>query len=149
MNYDEKCEYCTKSEEMRIFAVPIAELKESFVSLCRDGNYKGRCVVVLKEHKLDLWELEEAQLNQYMKEVCRVAGAVKKAFGADNVNLAIYGDTVTHIHCHVVPKCKGGPEWGETFLVERNEMEEQQAEFMSAEQMDECKEKLLKELDSA
>jgi ATP adenylyltransferase len=144
--YDKNCQYCTKSEEMNAFAVEIAELKESFVGLCRDSNYKGRCVVVLKEHKSELYELDDKQRNAYMKDVCRVARAIKRAFKADKVNISVYGDTVTHIHMHVVPKKKGGPEWGSPFLVDRAEIPGQTPVFMSETEMNRCRKKLLKEL---
>ena len=33
----------------------------------------------------------------------------------DKVNYGAYGDTGHHLHFHIVPKYKGGEEWGSTF----------------------------------
>lgn len=146
MSYDKNCMYCTKSDELKDFAVEIAELNESYISLCRDSDYKGRCVVVLKDHKSELYELDSKQFDVYMKEVCMVSRAIKRAFNADKINIAVYGDVVTHIHIHVVPKFKDGSEWGVPFLICRAEMPGQIPIYMSDNEINECKEKLLKEL---
>jgi len=34
------------------------------------------------------------------------------------INYAIYGDLVPHLHYHVVPKYRGGPNWGEPFALQ-------------------------------
>ena len=36
-------------------------------------------------------------------------------FMPDKVNYGAYGDTGCHLHFHIVPKYKGGEEWGGTF----------------------------------
>jgi diadenosine tetraphosphate (Ap4A) HIT family hydrolase len=33
------------------------------------------------------------------------------------VNYAIYGDLNEHIHMHLVPKTRGGPNWGHAFVL--------------------------------
>ena len=38
-----------------------------------------------------------------------------RAFHPDKVNYGAYGDTGHHLHFHLVPKYKGGDEWGSTF----------------------------------
>ena len=44
-----------------------------------------------------------------------MARAVHKVFQPDKVNYGAYGDTGHHLHFHIVPKYKGGEEWGGTF----------------------------------
>ena len=36
-------------------------------------------------------------------------------FHPDKINYATFGDGVPHVHVHVVPKYKGGLNWGEPF----------------------------------
>ena len=50
-----------------------------------------------------------------MDDVARAANALHKAFRPDKVNYGAYGDTGCHLHMHLVPKYKGGDEWGGVF----------------------------------
>ena len=77
-----------------------------------------------------------------------VARAIERAFNADKINIAVYGDIVTHIHMHVVPKWKNGSEWGVPFLICRAEMPGQTPVYMSDAEINKCKEILLKELNT-
>jgi diadenosine tetraphosphate (Ap4A) HIT family hydrolase len=128
------------------FSLPIAELEVSRVQLCRDSDYPGRCCVVLKDHKNEVYMLEDEQRTKFFAEVSEVARAIKKVFKADKVNLAVFGDTVTHVHCHVVPKTAGGPEWGVPFKVDRFEMPGEEPVYMSNEKLAEWKNMLIAEL---
>lgn len=40
-----------------------------------------------------------------------------KFFHPDKVNYGAYGDTVHHLHFHLVPKYKDGYEWGGVFAM--------------------------------
>ena len=53
--------------------------------------------------------------NDYFWDVAKVARAIHKVFNPDKVNYGAYGDTGHHLHFHIVPKYKGGEEWGSTF----------------------------------
>jgi len=109
------CFYCNKDERLKKLMLPLTELEWSDVYLFRDQKHRGRVVVALKEHKTEIWQLDEDQRNGFFSEVAFVAEAVSKVFNADKVNYAIYGDLVSHFHVHVVPKRKDGLEWGEPF----------------------------------
>ena len=93
----------------------------STVYLWRDGRYPGRCVVALKGHARELFALEPAKRQQFMDGVGAVAAAIQQGFQADKINYAIFGDTVPHLHFHLVPKRKDGPEWGLPFVVNSSE----------------------------
>ena len=41
------------------------------------------------------------------------------AVNPDKVNYATYGDKVSHLHVHVVPKYENGPDWGGPFKDDR------------------------------
>ncbi|MCK4400676.1 HIT family protein [bacterium] len=140
--YKSNCMYCARSELLRSFAIQIVELEQSIVYLHRDSKYKGRCIVALKEHKRELFELSEQQRNQYIREVSNVARAVKTAFNADKINYAVYGDIMDHLHFHIVPKRKSGTEWGKAF-----EVVQATPSSMSEEEIKRCCEKILENLE--
>lgn len=115
------CFYCEKDERLHNLMLPLVSLQWSDVYLFRDQKHEGRVVVALKEHKTEIWQLDDDQRSGFFSEVSLVAEAVSKAFGADKINYAVYGDLVSHFHVHVVPKKKDGLEWGGPFtdLIEK------------------------------
>ena len=95
--------------------LPLAALSWSEVYLFRDQKHRGRCIVALKEHRDEIWQLSEEQRNGFFAEVSAVAEAVSRFAQADKINYAIYGDLVSHFHVHVVPKRKDELQWGGPF----------------------------------
>ncbi|EDS78684.1 histidine triad (HIT) protein [Clostridium novyi A str. 4552] len=117
MAFDNTCFYCTKSEPLDTLMIEVCKLQVSTLYLMKDQTHKGRCVVALNDHKKELFELGEDERCMYMEDISNVAKALSELFSPDKINYAGYGDGVTHMHFHVVPKYKGGPEWGNPFSV--------------------------------
>lgn len=107
--------YCMEDERRNQLMIEIAQLEVSTVFLFKEQTYKGRCNVVYKDHVKELFHLEEQDLTSFMKDVKKVAEAVDKAFGPNKINYGAYGDTLHHLHMHVVPKYEGKDNWGSTF----------------------------------
>jgi diadenosine tetraphosphate (Ap4A) HIT family hydrolase len=114
--FDTNCSYCTGSAKLQTVLVRAFELPASVVYLWRGDRYPGRCVVALKEHERELFALSPSRRSQFMEDVSTVAAAVSQGFKADKVNYAVFGDTVPHLHFHVVPKHKDGLDWGNPFV---------------------------------
>jgi diadenosine tetraphosphate (Ap4A) HIT family hydrolase len=109
------CMYCMEDERRNQLMIEIAQLEVSTVFLFKEQTYKGRCNVVYKDHVKELFHLEEQDLTSFMKDVEKVAEAVDKAFSPNKINYGAYGDTLHHLHMHVVPKYEGKENWGSTF----------------------------------
>ena len=60
-------------------------------------------------------DLTDQERNAFFADVNRAARALHTAFHPDKVNYGAYGDTGRHLHFHLVPKYKDGPEWGGVF----------------------------------
>ncbi|AGF57107.1 diadenosine tetraphosphate (Ap4A) HIT family hydrolase [Clostridium saccharoperbutylacetonicum] len=140
MNFDEKCFYCSKNEELDKLMIKICDLEVSTVYLFKEQTYKGRCNVVFKEHKSEVAELTEQEASSFIKDVRRVAQAIHKAFTPNKINYGAFADTMKHLHFHLVPKYEGGPSWGGTF-----EMNPQQV-YLSDEEYNELIDKVKKNL---
>lgn len=72
----------------------------------------GHVLVVPKARARNLLDVEPDVLANLMIEVQRVAKAVRKAFQAEGVliqqfNEAAAGQTVFHLHVHIVPRSEG------------------------------------------
>ena len=109
------CFYCEKDARQAALMTPLAELRWSEVFLFHDQKHRGRCVVALKEHHDELWQLSDEQRAGFFEEVSAAAEAISRFARADKINYAIYGDLVSHFHVHLVPKHKGGLQWGGPF----------------------------------
>lgn len=109
------CFYCTKDKRLSELMQPVCRLQWSDVYFLRDQRYRGRCVVACKRHVNELYEMEEAERRGFWEEVSAAALAVSRIYHPDKLNYAVYGDLVSHYHVHLVPKYKGGAEWGIPF----------------------------------
>ena len=115
MTVNNDCMYCMEDERRNQLMIEIAQLEVSTVFLFKEQTYKGRCNVVYKDHVKELFHLEDQELTSFMKDVKKVAEAIDKAFGPNKINYGAYGDTLHHLHMHVVPKYEGKENWGSTF----------------------------------
>lgn len=109
------CFYCQKDQRLLDLMIPMAEMIWSDVYLFRDQKHRGRCVVALKGHHDEMFELSQEQRNGFFAEVSAVAEAIALYSKADKINYAIYGDKVSHFHVHLVPKRADGLQWGGPF----------------------------------
>lgn len=74
----------------------------------------GHTLVLPKAPSRNLLDADPADLGALMAVIKKVAMAVKKAFAADGVtimqfNEAASGQTVFHLHFHVIPRFEGVP----------------------------------------
>ena len=51
------CFYCENGEKLRSLMIEICELPYSKVYLNRDQKHRGRCIVALKAHKTEYFQL--------------------------------------------------------------------------------------------
>ncbi|MEO8731535.1 MAG: HIT domain-containing protein [Rhodoferax sp.] len=125
------CRYCTASlAELDSLMVHVADLDRSRAFLLRDQTHRGRCVLLLKQHARELFELAPEDLRIFMAEAAQLAAAIAQLGDCDKVNYAIYGDLNEHVHLHLVPKTRGGSNWGQAFvLVQDQPVTLPQAEF--------------------
>ncbi len=113
----EDCFYCAKDERLHRLMIEIGRLETSTLYLFREQTYRGRCIVALNAHETELFRLDRETLCAFSRDVAKAAAAIQRGFGAAKINYAIYGDLVSHLHWHVVPKQKGGHNWGDPFAV--------------------------------
>jgi diadenosine tetraphosphate (Ap4A) HIT family hydrolase len=111
------CSYCARDERLEKILIEVCRLQVSTLFLFREQTYRGRCVVALDRHEREVFHLDDETLCALSRDVSRAAAALQRAFGPDKINYAVYGDLVPHLHFHLVPKYRGGPEWGQPFVL--------------------------------
>ena len=110
------CFYCEHNLVQKNRMMEIIPLSVSTVYLNKDQTYEGRVIVALNWHVDEIFELDESQRNMFFSDVSLVAKILKKYFNADKINYGIYGDEVSHLHVHIVPKKKNAFGFGEAFI---------------------------------
>ena len=109
------CLYCRKDQRLQDLMIEIAPLDASTLYLFKEQTHRGRCVVAYRAHVNELFELSDAELTAFMRDVARAAKAIKTAFGPNKINYGAYSDKLPHLHMHLVPKYEGGAAWGSPF----------------------------------
>ena len=113
----ENCLYCQRNQLQKDLMIEICDLSVSTVFLFKEQTYRGRCVVAYKDHNVELFELSDADLLAFMKDVNKVAKAMKMAFNPEKINYGAYSDKLKHLHIHLAPKYVDGPDFGGTFTM--------------------------------
>ncbi|MFZ2995328.1 HIT family protein [Sphingobium sp.] len=97
----------------KIPSTPIYEDAHTYAFLDIQPQSKGHALVISKWSKArNILEIEPEALCQVMASVQKVATAIRKAFDPDGIHVAQFngapaGQTVFHLHVHIVPRWEG------------------------------------------
>lgn len=97
------------------FSVFVGQTEYVEVLLQRRSRLPGYCVVVWKlGHVAEPSDLDAAVSAGYWQDVLRVGRAIKEVFAPVKLNYLTLGNTVPHLHTHVLPRyiddpAPGGP----------------------------------------
>lgn len=119
--FDENCSYCAEGELLDAFGIKICELPASKVILFKEQSHPGRVIVASKRHVDEITDLTIEERSAYIEDIARVANAIHKAFNPTKINYGAYGDTMHHLHFHLVPKYKDEFEYGGVFQMNPKE----------------------------
>lgn len=95
----ESCQEIFLPEEYRI-----ARLAVSTAALFPDQSFRGRCLVTLREHHTELFQLTPAIRTAFLEDVSRVAEAIFRALGPIKINYELLGNVIPHMHWHIIPR---------------------------------------------
>lgn len=74
-----------------------------------EPGYPGYCRVIWNTHVAEMTDLGKRDRLRLMRVVFEVESAVRKLIRPDKLNLASLGNTVPHLHWHVIPRFRGDP----------------------------------------
>ena len=118
---DQNCSYCAEGALLDAFGIKICELPMSKVILFKEQSHRGRVIVACRRHVDDITDLSREDRIAFLEDVNRVAKVLHELFKPDKINFGAYGDTMHHLHFHLVPKYKDGYEWGGVFAMNPQE----------------------------
>jgi len=92
------------------FSVDVFTGQVTEVRLERRSRLPGYCIVVWRlGHVAAPTDLEASQASRYWGEVLAVGRAVRDRFSPVKLNYMTLGNTVPHLHTHVVPRYRDDP----------------------------------------
>lgn len=84
--------------------LPVAELQISVLGLYDDARFPGRCILAYRHHLEDLSELSDADALVFLADLRRASRAILAVVNADRVNYAFLGNSISHLHAHLIPR---------------------------------------------
>lgn len=106
------CLVCDRIQQIRELdnAFLVAELRESYAVLADDQRYVGYTILLLKDHVEHLHELSQEQQLSLFQDVSDVADSIMAAFHPLRLNYECLGNSLAHVHWHVIPRYDWDPE---------------------------------------
>lgn len=106
---DSMCLICKRIEMIKNGNNPyyVKELETGYIVLGDYQHFKGYTLFLCKEHKTEIFHLENDFKIKFLKEMSIVAEAVYKAFNAEKINYELLGNGDNHLHWHLFPRITG------------------------------------------
>ena len=109
----ENCELCSS-----VGGELIASSDLLRVVRVHDEKYPAFCRVILNRHVIEMTHLSSNERYQLMDAVFVVERTMLDALNPRKINLASFGNMVSHLHWHVIPRFEDDPHfpnavWGE------------------------------------
>ena len=84
------------------FSFKVAEFEHTYVRLPKNQYPRGWTIVFLKRHVSELFELNEAELLAFWRDVARAGLALQRIYTPAKINYGVFGNLCPHLHCHLV-----------------------------------------------
>jgi len=104
----ENCPICNE-ESPPEDEIIIAEFRKSWLLASPDVCLKGTCCMGLRSHAVEIYDIPDSELLEFMKEVKLVSKALKEVTNAKKINYEIHGNTIPHLHMHLFPRYVDDP----------------------------------------
>lgn len=108
---DENCIFC-KILAGEIPSTAVYEDDDFKAILDVNPAARGHVIILPKNHAANIYELPDEDASKIMMVAKKIATAIEKAYHCDGVNILqnngeAAGQTVFHLHVHVIPRFKG------------------------------------------
>ena len=111
----DRCPLCREIQAGDVedaYGIKVIDLSFSRLRLSKNQFVAGYCVLICRKHVREPYELSQKEYRQFFDDLMQVGKALEKAFGAIKMNFEILGNSVPHLHCHIIPRYYGDPRPG-------------------------------------
>jgi diadenosine tetraphosphate (Ap4A) HIT family hydrolase len=89
----------------------ITSLELSEVLLMNDSRYPWIILVPRIENAVDITDLSDENRMIFNEEIQHVSVAIKSHFNPDRLNIAMLGNIVPQLHCHIIARFENDFAW--------------------------------------
>ena len=105
------CEDPMFSRERGLFPQKVADLQVSTAILNGDWQiFKGTTLLVYREHITELHHLDPTMRYRFIDDASRVSAALELAYPGVKLNHALFGNSVPHLHWHIIVRRDTDPD---------------------------------------
>ena len=90
---------------------PLAVLPGARVLLANDSRWPWLILLPPHDSATELHHLDARERGAFLQVVSRTSELLQRASGCRSVNVAMLGNVVAQLHCHVVARSPGDPGW--------------------------------------
>ena len=108
MSDQTNCNICMKTWPVSEHFIGALELTDAY--LFEDQFFPGWTVLVLKDHRTELFQLTQEERGGLLEDVSRVGKVLTEVFTVRKINSELLGNQVPHIHWHVIPRLMTDPD---------------------------------------
>src|SRR2546427_10837844 len=92
------------------------ESRTSVAKLNPDQAFEGYTFLTLKWHEEELYKLADKDRKQFLEDMSLAANALSKPLKPDKMNYELLGNSMPHLHWHLIPRhtshpLRGRPIW--------------------------------------
>lgn len=114
------CPLCAPREKYTQLLHFVTTLSVSSLYLSANQAYRGTCALIYDlGHAVHPGQLDSDQWRLFADDLRRAEAAVRQVFSPDHMNLESLGNSVPHLHFHIVPRYKNDPRWGHPIWMSR------------------------------
>jgi diadenosine tetraphosphate (Ap4A) HIT family hydrolase len=89
----------------------IGELQLSLICLMNNCNFPWIILVPKRNNIIEIGDLNSGEYMEFMQEVRYIAEKIKHFFQADKINIAMLGNIVKQLHCHIIARFEHDIAW--------------------------------------
>lgn len=118
------CPLCSPRAKYTEFIYFVRKLSVSSLYLSRNQAYQGTCSLIYDmQHAVSISALTAGQWRDFADDLQRAERAIQQVFKPDHLNIEGLGNSVPHLHFHIVPRYRSDPRWGSPiWMTEREQM---------------------------
>lgn len=100
------CKLCDelKHGEETSMGLVVSEMRVCRWILAKNQYIRGYSILVLAEHRIELFELDRETRHQFMDDISDVTRILSDTLSPIKINVEMQGNVVPHLHCHVKPR---------------------------------------------
>jgi len=95
-----ECKFCHRDNKNLV----IKEYSYWILELCYNQSYLGRCLVILKRHTEDLFNITQDETKELFDISKHTRDSLVEIFKPDLFNYGSLGNFIKHVHLHIIPR---------------------------------------------